>query len=213
MNTDEVRRAYNQVADRYHAQLRDELAQKPFDRDWLSDFARQAGTGAQILEIGTGDGHVGAFLAAKNIAVTATDLAPKMVEIGARAYPEVEFSVADIRNLPFERDSFDAAVSFYSIVNLEPCDYAQGFQEVFRILKPGGLFTLAFHIGDEKIRAVDWFDTDACLDFFLHPVAKVEAALTAAGLRLTRQEIRPPYASDVEVQTQRAYLIGKKDAR
>lgn len=52
-----------------------------------------------------------------------------------------EIRVSSLENLPFESGSFDAVVSLWVLEHLE--NPAKVFDEVFRVLKPGGVFLFA----------------------------------------------------------------------
>ena len=73
----------------------------------------------------------------------------------------------------------------------------------------GGLLILAFHVGDERLRMERWWDTEASLDFYLHPLERVVAQLRQAGFEMLRTETRQPYGEAVEAQTRRGYIIAK----
>ena len=100
MNTDEVRNAYDTVAATYHSRFAAELARKPFDRNWLDQFAAALSNPNRVVELGTGDGHIAAYLAGRNVAMTGIDLSPEMVAVARRAYPDLRFSVGDMLALP-----------------------------------------------------------------------------------------------------------------
>ncbi len=209
MNTNEVRRAYDTVAGEYHKRFADELARKPFDCAWLDRFATEVAAGGRVVEVGCGDGHVAAYLAKRGVRVEGLDLSAEMALVARRAYPELSFCVGDARSLPFHNNSVDAIVAFYSIVNLDPHDCAVAFREFRRVLRARGLMTVAFHIGDERLRVENWWDTSASLDFHLHPLERVCEQLREAELEIVRSEERGPYAPDVEAQTRRAYVVAK----
>jgi ubiquinone/menaquinone biosynthesis C-methylase UbiE len=207
MNSHEVRRAYDVVADQYHTRFADELAHKPFDRAWLDRFAAERIHDARVVEIGCGDGHVAAYLAERGLRVEGVDLSPEMIRVAQRGYPHLPFCVGDALALPFDDASLDAIVAFYSIVNLDADDCLAAFREFARVLRAGGVATLAFHIGDEMLRVESWWGTTASLDFYLHPLERVCGQLRAAGFEVLRCEEREPYAPEVEAQTRRGYLL------
>jgi SAM-dependent methyltransferase len=47
------------------------------------------------------------------------------------------FVVADIANLPFKPESFDAFVSLHAIHHMPPEEHKRAFQELYRLLSPG----------------------------------------------------------------------------
>jgi SAM-dependent methyltransferase len=59
---------------------------------------------------------------------------------------------ADIRELPFEQQSFDAIVSAYAVDHLGRAGAATALQEAFRVLKPGGEFLLILVANDARAR-------------------------------------------------------------
>ena len=206
MNTDEVRRAYDTVASEYHVRFADELARKPFDRAWLDRFAIEVAADGRVVEVGCGDGHVAAYLEKRGLRVQGLDLSPEMTRVASRAYPQLSFCVGDVRSLPFDAGCLHAIVAFYSIVNLDAHDCAVAFREFRRVLRAGSRVMLAFHLGDERLRVENWWDTSASLDFHLHPLERVCGQLREAGFEIARSEERGPYATDVEAQTRRGYV-------
>ncbi len=48
------------------------------------------------------------------------------------------FVVADIANLPFKPECFDAVISLHAIHHMPPEEHKRAFQELYRLLKPGG---------------------------------------------------------------------------
>lgn len=100
--------------------------------------------GEIVLDLGSGAGF-DCFLAAskvgKNGKVIGVDMTPEMVakaRENARkgGYKNVEFRLGEIENLPVADSSVDVVIS-NCVINLSP-DKEQVFNEVFRVLRPGG---------------------------------------------------------------------------
>jgi SAM-dependent methyltransferase len=100
--------------------------------------------GEVVLDLGSGAGF-DCFLAAKKIGekgkVIGVDMTPEMItraRENARNgdYPNVEFRLGEIENLPVADSSVDVVIS-NCVINLSP-DKECVFHEVFRVLKPGG---------------------------------------------------------------------------
>jgi len=202
-----VRRSYDAVAAEYAAEFRDELAAKPLDRALLASLAEQAGPGAPVADLGCGPGHIAGWLARHGSPATGIDLSPEMIAVARADHPEATFRVGDLLSLPAADGEFGAAVAFYSIIHLAPSELPVAFQEIRRVLRPGGLFLAAFHNGTEVRHKDDWFGHEVDLDFrFLKPDAVV-AALAGAGLSVEMRMERVAYSNE---GTLRAYLLARR---
>ena len=111
--------------------------------------------GSQVLEIGSGPGHVAAMLVQAGANVTGIDFSSKMVEVAQRIYPEITFKQADAEQLPFEENSFDAVVANFVVHHLARPETV--FREVNRVLKPGGRFAFAVWGAPEEQSSIGAF--------------------------------------------------------
>ena len=110
-------------------------------------------------------------------------------------------------DLPYEDRSLAGLVAFYSIIHFDDEQLVQAFREMARVLRPGGVVTLAFHIGDEIVHREEWWDTPVDVNMrFLQP-GRVTRLLRQAGLVDVRSvEERDPYP-EVEFNSRRAYIV------
>ena len=203
-----VRRSYDAVAEAYAADFRDELAGKPLDRALLACLAEQAGSGTPIADLGCGPGHVAAWLAGRGVAAVGIDLSPGMIAVGRRDYPHVKFRVGDLLELPAKDGEFGAAIAFYSIIHLEAGELARAFEEIHRVLRPGGLFLVAFHIGEEVRHLDQWWGLAVDVDFRFFQPSEVANAIERVGFQAEMRLERVSYPG--EVATCRAYLLARR---
>ena len=99
-----------------------------------------------ILDVATGTGDF-AILAQKILnpqSITAIDISEGMIAVGEDKVKEkglenvITFDLQDCANLNFDDNSFDAVTCSFGVRNFEDID--RSFQEVLRVLKPGGVF-------------------------------------------------------------------------
>jgi demethylmenaquinone methyltransferase/2-methoxy-6-polyprenyl-1,4-benzoquinol methylase len=95
-----------------------------------------------LLDVGTGSGDLAfeAHRQSEGLNIVACDFTPEMIRVG-RARPDadnVQWVLADVENLPFRENSFDAVVSGFLLRNVTSVD--QALAEQHRTLKPGGRF-------------------------------------------------------------------------
>jgi SAM-dependent methyltransferase len=112
--------------------------------------------------------------------------------------------------LALAASSLAGVVAFYAIIHLAPADLVQAVQEMHRVLVPGGLLAPAFHVGDELRHVDELWGVKTALDFQVIQPASVVATLQVAGFNLLENTTWPPYAPEVEAQTQRCYLVARR---
>lgn len=113
--------------------------------------------GDRVLEIATGSGEMFRRLVDVNPDGTTIglDLAPKMAAFSQRRIRRgrpgaaAHCGAVDVRNLPFPDASFDAVVCCYLLELLGHEDIYRTLNEVQRVLRPGGRFSLVV-IGQNK---------------------------------------------------------------
>jgi SAM-dependent methyltransferase len=203
-----VRLSYDTVAEKYAAGFRDELTHKPLDRALLTALVEQTEPGTPIADLGCGPGHVAAWLASRGVSAVGVDLSAAMVALAREEYPSVEFREGDLLRLPAADGEFGAVVALYSIIHLPPGELPLCFAEMHRVLRPGGLAFLSFHIGSEVRHFAEWLGHSVDVDFHFFEVPDVVAAVEAAGFAVEAQVERVHYPEEVE--TRRAYVMARR---
>ena len=205
---DALRSGYAPIAQAYREQLSGELAGKSLDRAFLDAFAERT-AGTHILDVGCGPGHVASYLESRCTAVEGVDLSPEMVAQAIATHPTITFRIGDMFALPCETGAFGGIVAFYAIVHLQAAELVAPFVEFHRVLAPGGLVAVAFHIGSETVHVEELFGAATSLDFVMHEPEAVTGALGAAGFASEARLDREPYPG-AEHQSRRCYLLARR---
>jgi SAM-dependent methyltransferase len=208
---DAARRSYDIVAEQYAGGFRGELAHKPLDRALLGSLIEVAGAGAPVADLGCGPGHVAGWLARHGAAAVGIDLSDGMIAVARREHPEAEFRPGDLLALPARDGEFAAVVALYSVIHLSPGELPRACAEIHRVLRPGGLALVSFHIGSEVRHLAEWWGHEVDLDFRFLDTADVAQAMEAAGLTVQARLERTSYPG--EVDTRRGYLLGRRGAQ
>jgi len=92
----------------------------------------------RVLDLGCGSGVFSHLLSRHGLSVTGVDISPRLIDLGARLYPEVKFLVGDAEALPFENGQFDCVFLGGLIHHFADPSALAG--EVARQLRDGGTF-------------------------------------------------------------------------
>jgi SAM-dependent methyltransferase len=204
-----TRTSYDAIAAKYAERFRDEMDHKPFDRDCLDRLVDEVGTLGPICDLGCGPGQIARYLRRRGAQVLGVDLSLEMVAEARRCDPTIRFHVGDMLALPEADGSWGGIAAFYSVIHIPGQQMVAALSEMKRVLRPGGVVLMAFHVGDETVHVDEWMDTPVSVDFFFYRPEQMEDWLKEAGFELETTLIREPNP-DVEVATKRAYLFAKK---
>lgn len=106
---------------------------------WLEvkKFFEKIPTEIKVLDAGCGNGKNMIYLQDKGISVKGIDFSEKLLQICRNKKLDVE--EADIRNLPYNDNSFDYVISIAVIHHLsKESDRHKAINEMLRVCKPGG---------------------------------------------------------------------------
>ncbi len=172
--------------------------------------------GETVLDLGSGAG-IDVFLAANAVGPTGraigVDMTPEMIERAREnakkgGYENVEFRLGELENMPIEDNSIDVILS-NCVINLTP-DKMRVFEEMRRVLKPGGRFSISDIVtfGDppEAIRA----DMELWAGCVAGAIDRDDylSMLREAGFRNVRVEKETRYDANMLPLEKREALLG-----
>ncbi len=206
-----TRESYDALAATYTERIFAELAGKPLDRHLLNRFAEDVRGHGLVADLGCGPGHVARYLHEQGVRMLGVDLAPQMIEWARKLSPAIEFRVGDMRALELPDGALAGIVAFYSLIHIDEREMLPTLRELRRVLAPGGLLLIAFHVGEETVHRDELWGHSVSLDFrFLMP-DRVVKALIEAGLVVLERIEREPYP-EVEHPSRRCYLLARSPA-
>ena len=156
--------------------------------------------GARVADLGCGSGVFTDHLRQAGYDCVGLDISPKLIAIGRRKYPSIEFIEGDVERLPFPPACFDG-VLLSGLVHHLP-DASRCAAEVHRVLRPGGHF-VAFD--PNRMNPFMWLYRDRSSPFY-SPVGVTEnerpvlARETADVFRRAGFEVGTDYLSNLRYQ-------------
>lgn len=194
MSWEQLPSSYDRVAAAYEDQFLGELAQKPRDRQLLDAFASSAGD--PVLDIGSGPGHIGAYVRGRGRRAVGSDISRAMVE---RSASRLDGGVvADMRSLPLAENAVGGLVAFYSLIHIPRTEAGAVLREFARVLRPGGRMLLSVHEGDGRIELGEFLGEPVPFIATLFHLDELVTACQGAEMEVVLSERRPPYPTEHE---------------
>lgn len=96
----------------------------------------------RILDLCCGSGQTTQFLVQYSQQVTGLDASPLSLKRAQNNVPQASYVEAFAESMPFEDNQFDIVHTSVALHEMQPNQLQQILQEVYRVLKPSGTFTL-----------------------------------------------------------------------
>ncbi len=139
------------IQEQLTVEIFDTFAKTMRDKGWnnVDSFTKAGITTGEVLEIGPGPGYVGLewLKRAGNATLTGCEISENMIAVAQKNAVEYKlqnktrYVQGNCMQMPFKDHSFDAVFSNGSLHEWE--DPVKAFNEIHRVLKPGGLFCIA----------------------------------------------------------------------
>lgn len=136
-----------------------------------------------LLDVGCGVGNNHALLQGKLGSVSGTDISAACLAQAQARNPGVAYRPYDGTRLPFEDDSFDAAVTICVLHHVPPAQWGAFAAEMNRVVRPGGMAVVFEHnpLNPLTRRVVSNCEFDA--DAVLLRQRETRALLSGAGFQ------------------------------
>ncbi len=100
----------------------------------------------KVLDLCCGSGQATQFLVKLSQNVTGLDASPLSLQRAKQNVPQAEYVEAFAEEMPFADNQFDLVHTSVALHEMQPEQLRKIIQEVYRVLKPGGVFTfIDFH--------------------------------------------------------------------
>src|SRR5215213_4990891 len=129
----------------------------PLALEALGDLASLLPPEAGVLDLGCGAGvPVTRWLIDRGFTVTGVDVSDRQLELARTNVPDCTFLKADMTELDFAPETFDAVVAFHSIIHVPRTEHPTLLAGIYRWLKPKGIFLATMTVTDYQGKDENW---------------------------------------------------------
>lgn len=133
---DKTEEDYNRIADHFSS------TRKFIGKD-LMPLLNYSSSGDKILDLGCGNGRLFGALQGKKINYTGVDFSGELIKRAIENFPNGNFQVTDILNLPFPENYFNKIYCIAVLHHIPSRELRKKvLEEIKRVLKPKGLLIL-----------------------------------------------------------------------
>ena len=204
-----TRAAYNKASQKYYDLFKNELDNKPFDREFIDSYLSYFESQSVIGDMGCGPcGHVEDYISGKGYNIIGIDISEKCVEIAKRHSPGIRFEVGDMSELKYEDNYFDGLISYYSIIDTPKKYVSKVMEEYRRVMKKNGLLLLVLKEGEEEGYQKELLGIETEIYMSLFTEEETRRYLESSGFEIIKMEKRAPYKDEIKVN--RIFAMSKK---
>ena len=114
-----------------------------------------------VLDIGANIGAMVKHYQQYNTKITLCDLDHFVLTAARKNYPELKFTCANLKSLPFKNNSFNTVVSLETIEHLTLSQQEEAINELIRVAKPGAILCVStpnrFSLPGIEGSFIQWF--------------------------------------------------------
>lgn len=175
---DIVEVGYDQIADRHLAWI-DQIEGDPRLR-LLEDLLQRLPDRPRMLDLGCGAGVPCTARMADAGDVVGVDISASHLALARERVPNARFIKAEMTQVDFPRESFDAVTAFYSIAHVPRDDHGPLLERIAGWLRPGGHLLASLGSASSDGAVDDWLG--APMFFSSHNPQTNRRLITEAGL-------------------------------
>ncbi|MCU4753597.1 class I SAM-dependent methyltransferase [Halobacteria archaeon AArc-curdl1] len=181
VSRERVRRAYDDLADVYAAQR----AVDGPGMELLGEFVDTLEGPTRILDAGCGQGTPVLERLSESAMAVGLDFSREQLRLAADSVPGGALVQGDMTALPFESDSFDAGVAYWSLIHVPNATQPAVLEAFARVLRPGGRLLVCDGTTDWAGENPDWLDSGIEMSWDIAGAATTRDHLEAAGFAIT----------------------------
>lgn len=189
-----VRRGYDALAETYAA----ERSPEENEREVLAQFEQSLPAQPRVLDAGCGCGEPILRRLSEMGHAVGIDISREQLGFASQNASKATLCQGDITALPFEDDTFDAAIVAHSLIHVPRGQHQQAIEEFARVLAPGGQLLLTEGTGTDGWHGEnpDWFGAGVEMQWHIEGAETTREQLRAAGFTIETEWVVPDELGD-----------------
>ncbi|MFC4990230.1 class I SAM-dependent methyltransferase [Saliphagus infecundisoli] len=176
VDTNGVRRAYDEIAEEYADQR---SADGP-GTVVLEEFLESSDPD-RLLDAGCGQGSPVLARLTDSADAVGLDVSRGQLGLAAERVPDAALVQGGMADLPFDDGAFDAIVAYWSLIHVPMADHPTVLSEFARVLRPGGRLLVCEGTDEWEGENPDWLDTGVGMAWAIAGREATEDQLRSAG--------------------------------
>ena len=166
---------------------------------------------SRILEIGCGPGNITKYLlnTRSDFKITATDIAPNMIDLAKKNNSTADFKVLDSRNIDQLNTEYEAIIAGFCIPYLSKTDCSKLIKDCSNLLVDAGYIYLSFVEGDYENSNFQSGSSGGRVFFYYHNLNDFRQELKFNNFELV-EVIHKPFKKSDKSEEIHTILIAKK---
>lgn len=161
---------------------------------------------SNIIDLGCGTGFSSGYFQEKGMVSKGVDLSKSMIGIAKRNYPDIKFSVGDMRIFAPEKP-VDAVWAGYSLFHFEQEFFENTLEKIKTYLEENGILGIVMQEGEGEIEIEDPFLPEEKIYIHLYTEDQLRKILDKHGFEII--EVKRKLAEDFEFPYNKLLLISK----
>ncbi len=173
---------------------------------FLNIFLSHLKSGSHIVDLGCGTGFSAGYFVKKGMKAQGVDLSSGMIAIAKKNYPEIHFSVADMREFVPEEKA-DAVWAGYSLFHFEQVSLEKTLERIKTYLQSQGILGIVMQEGNGEVELTEPFMPSEKIYIRLYTQQELASILQQYGFEIVDQGVKK--AADYEFPYDKILLIAK----
>jgi len=180
---------YDRIAEEYSKNF--DSIDSESDLVFLNTFLAHLKPNSYIVDIGCGTGFSAGYFVKRGMRVEGSDLSSSMISIAKRNYPQIPFSVADMRKFS-PKEKADGVWAGYSLFHFEQEDFEETIRQVKTYLKPGGILGLVMQEGEGELERDEPFLPGEKIYLHLYTEEQLKTILSQYNFKIFEKKRKTP---------------------